>query len=226
VAYGEVWRLGANQATTIAFSTPVRVEGHEVPAGTYSLFAIPGPDTWTLVLNKNPKQWGAFRYKPEEDLVRFQVKAQSGPFTEWLLFTVTPTGRGQGVVEMSWENLRVPFTVEADVDQKVWAQVDAVLAGNPGWQDYLQAATYADGSGQRLDEAMAWIDKSLAAEESVPGHEIKAKLLQRKGKLGEAIEQVDLALAQAQDKFPRDVLWKLEQLKAGLVAARDRPAGR
>src|SRR5688572_30078188 len=56
VPYGKVWRLGANEATTITFADPIKVQGQDVPAGTYGLFAIPGPDKWTLILNKKPEQ--------------------------------------------------------------------------------------------------------------------------------------------------------------------------
>src|SRR5688572_10445729 len=135
VAYGEVWRLGANEASTIQFSTPVKVNGHDVPAGTYGLFAIPGPDEWILVLSKNPKQWGAYRYKQEEDVLRFNAKPQTGPFTEWMVFTITPLERGKGAVEMAWENVRVSFTVEADADREAWASIDQLLAGAPKAKD-------------------------------------------------------------------------------------------
>ena len=73
VPYGQVWRTGANQATKISFSTPVKLEGHDIPAGTYALFTIPGEDEWTIIINKNVNQWGAFQYNSNQDLVRFQV---------------------------------------------------------------------------------------------------------------------------------------------------------
>src|ERR1039457_2756435 len=73
VPYGTVWRAGANQATKISFSTPVKLEGNEIPAGNYSLFAIPGEPEWTIIINKNTNQWGAFQYNTNDDLVRFKV---------------------------------------------------------------------------------------------------------------------------------------------------------
>jgi hypothetical protein len=72
--YGEVWRTGANAATTITFSENVLLEGNKVPAGTYSLFSIPEQNTWTIILNKTVKQWGAYSYKKEDDFLRFTVK--------------------------------------------------------------------------------------------------------------------------------------------------------
>jgi len=64
VPYNELWRAGANENTTISFSTPVRVEGQTLPAGTYGLFMIPTPAQWTIVLSKFGADWGAYNYDP------------------------------------------------------------------------------------------------------------------------------------------------------------------
>src|SRR5476651_2097319 len=72
--YGQVWRTGANAATTINFSENVIMEGQKVPAGSYSLFTIPDKDEWTVILNKTVKQWGAYSYKEADDFLRFKVK--------------------------------------------------------------------------------------------------------------------------------------------------------
>ena len=214
VPWGEVWRLGANEATTISFSTPVQVEGRDVPAGTYGLFAIPGPETWTLILNKQPKQWGAYFYKQEEDLLRFEVKPQPGPATEWMVFNLTPVSGDAATVEMAWENLRVPFTVRADTEKMVWSNLDKVLAGKPDAEAYLTAVQYALNTGVRLDEAMGWTDKALALQESFWGHEFKAKLLQRQGKVDEAVQHLDKAMALAKGKAPQGYIDGLAKLKA------------
>jgi hypothetical protein len=213
VPLGEVWRLGANDATTISFSTPVKVEGHDVPAGKYALFAIPGKDKWTLVLNKKAEQWGAYYYKQEEDLLRFDVKPQAGPPTEWMSFSLTPASETSATVEMSWETLRVPFTVSADVDRMVWSGIDATLAGKPDVEAYLTAAKYAYDKGVRLDEAMTWTDKALAMQENFWGHEYKARLLQKQGKLDEAFQHLDKAMELAKGKAPQAYIDGLEKLK-------------
>lgn len=214
VPLGEVWRLGANEATTISFSTPVQVDGHDVPAGKYALFAIPGKDKWTLVLNKKAEQWGAYFYKQEEDLLRFDVKPQAGPATEWMSFSITPASEASATVEMNWESLRVPFTVSADVDRMVWSGIDAALAGKPNAEAYLTAVQYAMNKGARLDEAMAWTDKALALEaNNFWGHEFKARLLQKQGKVEEAIQHLDKAMETAKGKAPQEYIDGLAKLK-------------
>ncbi|MES1245149.1 MAG: DUF2911 domain-containing protein [Acidobacteriota bacterium] len=213
VPYGEVWRLGANEATTISFSTPVQVEGHDVPAGKYALFAIPGKDKWTLVLNKKSDQWGAYFYKQEEDLLRFDVKPQAGQATEWMSFSLTPASETSATVEMNWESLRVPFTVSADVDRMVWTGIDAALAGKPDVETYLTAVQYAYNKGVRLDEAMVWVDKTIALQDNFWAREYKARLLQKQGKLDEALQHLDKAMELAKGKAPQEYIDGLVKLK-------------
>jgi Protein of unknown function (DUF2911) len=111
VPYGQVWRLGANEATTIAFSTPVKVEGTNVPAGTYALFAIPGKDKWTFIVNKNAKQWGAFKYQQTDDLLRFDVVPQPGNAVETMTFSIVPKAPASASVEMEWAKVKTAFNV-------------------------------------------------------------------------------------------------------------------
>ena len=77
VPYDKVWRTGANEATTLSVSTDVTIEGTKVPAGTYSLYTLPGKDEWTLILNKTSKQWGT-DYDASQDLTRIKVKHGGG----------------------------------------------------------------------------------------------------------------------------------------------------
>lgn len=72
--YGKVWRLGANEATTISFDTDTKFAGAGVPAGTYTMFAIPNETEWTIILNSQPGQWGAFGYERNKDKNVAEVK--------------------------------------------------------------------------------------------------------------------------------------------------------
>lgn len=115
VPYNKVWRAGANEATTISFSSDVLVEGKKLPAGTYSFFVIPNKDEWTLIFNKVSEQWGAFEYNEAEDALRVTVKPKSNDFEEWLTYSFNnyDAKSQSAVINLEWEKLKVPFKVEA-----------------------------------------------------------------------------------------------------------------
>lgn len=107
VPYGQVWRAGADEATTIAFDKPVKIEGQPLAAGRYALFLIPSETgDWTVVFNKVADQWGAFKHDPAQDALRVNVKAKENPMVETLEYAV-----GQNRVEMRWEKMNVGFAV-------------------------------------------------------------------------------------------------------------------
>lgn len=106
--YGQVWRTGANEATTIEFDKPVKLEGKDVPAGKYSLFTIPGENEWTIILNKDAKQWGD-KYNEKNDLMRVKVKpTKTDNFVETFNIAL-----GKDEVQLKWENTAVAFKVKA-----------------------------------------------------------------------------------------------------------------
>jgi hypothetical protein len=108
VPFGQVWRTGANEATTIEFDKAVKVEGKELAAGKYALFTIPGESEWTIIFNKDAGQWGAYNYKESEDVLRVKVKpTKSDTFVE--TFTITPE---KNQIGMKWENTAVAFQVK------------------------------------------------------------------------------------------------------------------
>lgn len=108
VPFGEVWRTGANAATTIEFDKAVKIEGKELPAGKYELFTIPTENEWTIIFQKYGKQWGAFSYKKENDVLRVNVKPKkTDSFVETFTITV-----GNDDVNMKWENTQVAFKVK------------------------------------------------------------------------------------------------------------------
>ena len=108
VPYGKVWRTGANDATTFEIDGDIKVEGQSLPKGKYSLFTIPEAGEWTIIINKNAKQWGAYSYKQEDDVLRVKVKStKSSSFNEALTYQIA-----DGKVFIRWENLEVAFKVK------------------------------------------------------------------------------------------------------------------
>ncbi len=110
VPYDEVWRTGANEATTITFSSDVQVEGESLSAGTYSLFTMPGTDTWTLIFNSEANVWGT-SYDESNDVLRVQVEPESASMQEMVTFTFENVTDTSGTCVLHWADVRVPFEI-------------------------------------------------------------------------------------------------------------------
>lgn len=113
VPYGQVWRTGANEATSFRTDGDVMIGGLRVPAGSYTLWSVPGPDGWTLILNRQTGQWGTV-YDAAQDLARIPVRAETvaGEPVEQLTMRFEPETAGTALV-IAWENTNVivPITV-------------------------------------------------------------------------------------------------------------------
>ena len=206
VPYDSPWRMGANEATTISFSDPVRIGGKEVPAGKYSFFAIPSRDKWTLILNKDPKQWGAYGYDQGKDQLRLEVTPVAAPHNEWMRFTIDPVSTSSAVVTLNWEKVSLPMTVDVDVAKIVWSDIDKTLGSA-----YASAAEFALERGERMEEGLAWVDRSIAGGENIFNLWTKARLLQKMGRAREAVPVMEKSLAHARaDKVPAEFLGILE----------------
>lgn len=109
VPYGQVWRTGANEATTFEVNQPVTVQGQPLPAGKYALFTIPTEKEWTIIFNKTANQWGAYEYQEAEDALRVKAPATSRPTAlEKFVITANKTG----TVTLAWEKTQVSFQVK------------------------------------------------------------------------------------------------------------------
>jgi Protein of unknown function (DUF2911) len=112
VPYGQVWRAGANEATTLVSASDITVGGKAVPAGKYTIFAIPGEDKWTLVISKKAGEWGTAYPGAENDLARIDMKTSktSAPVEN---FTIAFDQNGNGcTLRMEWENTRASVDIK------------------------------------------------------------------------------------------------------------------
>lgn len=108
VPYGKIWRTGANEATVFETSGDLEINGQKLPAGKYGLFTIPGENEWVVVFNSVWEQWGAFRYAPEFDVLRINVKPEkSAAFNERMKFDIQ-----DHVISLLWENTKVSFVAK------------------------------------------------------------------------------------------------------------------
>jgi hypothetical protein len=112
VKYGEVWRLGANEATEIEFFKNVKLGGKKINKGRYTLYAIASENSWIIIVNKDTDIWGSFKYDAKKDLVRFNVPVQrTESVVESLAMTFEKSAAGFNLI-IAWDNIRtsVPFT--------------------------------------------------------------------------------------------------------------------
>ena len=192
VPFDKVWRTGANEATTIQFSTDVTVEGNKVPAGRYSLFTIPTETEWTIIFNKTDKQWGAYNYKQDEDFVRFKAKPVKSNFIERLQFSFSDFTDASASVLISWENLQVAFKVETDLFGQAYLKIKEAFAAKPdSWQNYSASANFAADNMVFLDEAIQWADKAVSLGGGYYPYFVKAKLFFKKKYFKDALNTLD-----------------------------------
>lgn len=112
VPFDEVWRTGANEATTITFSDDVRVEGEVLDAGIYGLFTIPGEDNWTIIFNRIANQWGAYDYEESEDVLRVEVNPEESHYMDQMMIYFEEVTESSGDLVIHWDHTRVPVTIE------------------------------------------------------------------------------------------------------------------
>ena len=192
VPYGKVWRTGANEATTIQFSTDVLIEGNKVSAGRYSLFTIPDESEWTFILNKIDSQWGAFNYKDTEDLLRFKVKPGIGIFTERLQFNFTNITDSSADVYLNWEKIQISFRIEIDLIHQMHSKIKEAIASQPErWQIYAESAEAAADYGAFMDEALQWVDKAITLGGGYVAYYVRARLLFKQNKLKDSLIAIE-----------------------------------
>ena len=179
VPYGEVWRAGANENTTIEFSTPVTIEGQPLAKGIYGLHMIPGSDSWTVIFSRNSSAWGSFTYNQKEDALRVTVKPQPADAHNALTYDFDEVKPESVVVKLEWEKLAVPFTVSASEAETTMASLRDEMRGGKQytWEGGAEAAQYALTKDIGLEDGLAWVEKSLAVEERFENLVLKADLL-------------------------------------------------
>lgn len=175
VPWGHIWRAGANEATLFVVADDVLVNGQPLAAGKYSLHTIPSKDgDWTVIFNKNDGQWGSFRYDAKDDALRVKTRAEpTADSMELLTYSIDPVTETSARVNLRWEKLRVPFTVEVkDVVGSTMTRLRAYTASakpdDPA--PFVNAANYAK-TNKLTDDAAKWYEQALRASDE----QIKAK---------------------------------------------------
>lgn len=199
VPYGQVWRVGANENTTISFTDPVSIEGKPLDKGKYGLHMIPNQDQWTVIFSKANTAWGSFTYKESEDALRVAAKPEASEFHEALSFAIDQPTETSAVVTMHWEKIAVPVKVSVNVNDIVVASLEQQLRGlsQYSWDAWDDAANYLLAHKIDLDQALQYEDKSIGVEDRYDNYMTKSQILEAMSKGSEAKAAHDRALALA-----------------------------
>ncbi len=189
VPFDKVWRTGANQATKVIFSTPVKLNGNDIAAGTYALMTIPGKDEWTIIINKGAEQWGAYKYDEKSDIIRFKAKpVKVTQALETFTIEFNDIRENSSLLNLSWDKTTVPIKLEVDFADKLLSQIETVMASDAKEKPYFQAAQFYYAHGKDLQQAKKWIDAAVAERDAFYMVYVKAQILAKLGDKAGAIE--------------------------------------
>ena len=190
VPFGEVWRTGANEATTITFSDAVKVNGTELAAGTYGIHTIPGESEWEFIFSKDTKIDGSSNFDKEKEVLRVKAKPEEHHFMERMTFLFTNVTDNSVSVNLLWDKLNVSFNIEINTQELFLSKAREQLS----WSPTFQAAQYCLTTNTNLEEAYKWIEASCLISEVYWNTRVKAQIQNKLGMKSEAIATMEKAI--------------------------------
>lgn len=196
VKYNKVWRAGADEATTLSFNYEIKLGEKNVPAGKYGLFMIPQEDSWTVILNSDWNQWGAYNYDSKNDVVRIKVTPQAIDHTEMCTYSFTEVTKTTAVLNMQWENTQISIPIETNTHEQTLREIEkAVNASIQNWYLYSAAAQYHFYERKESEKALDYINIAIALNAPNPAPwMLKSQILASQGKYQEAITEAESAI--------------------------------
>lgn len=191
VLLGKRWRSGANRSTKLTASHDFTFGGAAVPAGAYALYTIPGKDVWTFVLNREADAWGMPGPDAAKDVVRVKAKPELAPFRERLTYVFSEATDDSVRLDLEWERLRVPIVLKVDTPVNIAAGLEK-FRGEVS-RAHLDSARYLFDNGGELKDALSYAETSIALDPTWENHWLRAQILARQGKTGEAVKAAEEA---------------------------------
>jgi hypothetical protein len=191
VPYGELWRTGANAATTLEASRDFVFAGKPVPAGIYALYTIPTKGDWTVILNTNAEASGTQGYEEKNDVARVTVKPAAAPPRERLAFLFSDTTDDSTRLDLEWAELRLSVPIEVDTAKHATGNIDEVLA--EAWRPHFASARWLLENDGDLDQALDYVDTSIAVKATWWNNWVRAQILAKQGKTTDAVAAAEHA---------------------------------
>ncbi len=191
------WRAGANENTTINFSTDVMVEGKALAAGTYGLHMIPGETKFTVIFNRNSTSWGSFFYEESEDALRIDVTPEiKNESKERLTYSFDDTKNNSTTMQLRWEKMRIPVKIEVDIAKTTMASIKLELRSGKGFdpKNMIQAASTCVRLNTNLEDALFWSERAILLGGGAPALLAKSSVLEKMGKTKESADAKKAAI--------------------------------
>lgn len=199
------WRAGANENTTISFSTDVMINGKSLSAGKYGFFIALYPDSSVLIFNQNTEGWGSYFYNSKLDVLRVKTIQQKDhpAIKERLEYTFAKHTDRSIEIALEWEKWRIPFIVSVDLKSTTLNSIKTQMSGAMGFDppSLEAAANWCLENEVNYDEALNWInsavDPFLGGVQSFRALSIKAGLLEKSNRKAEADKMMETAMDNA-----------------------------
>jgi len=195
------WRAGANENTTIWFSTDVSIEGKPLAAGKYGFFVAVYADSCTLIFSKNNAAWGSYFYDPAADALRVTVRQQKNqPLSrEWLSYEFSEPAESSAVLALEWERWRIPFRISVDLNKTVVTSLRREMQGEAGFYDenLFAAANFCLTHNTNLEEGLDWAKQAVASNGSFTNIRLQASIQEKMGNAAEAEKSMQAGLDKA-----------------------------
>ena len=196
------WRAGADESTTISFSTDVTINGKSLAAGKYGFFIALYPDSSVLIFNKNVDGWGSYFYRKDLDVLRVTtIQQKNQPASvERLAYNFYNQTDHSIEVALEWERWKIPFTVAVDLKATTLAYIKNQMSGAIGFDapSMQAAANWCVSNDVNLEEALHWVNTSInpnfGGVQSFAAYSTKAQILEKQGKSQAAAEAMTTAI--------------------------------
>ena len=190
VPFGEVWRTGANEATTITFTDAVSINGNELVAGTYAIHCIPNANEWEIIFSKDVPVDGSSTLDSKKEALRIKVKPEEHHFMERMTFLLTDATDNSVNVVLAWEKLKVAFKVDVKTQDLTFQKARDAFK----WNQLMAAATYSLEQNTNIEEGYKWIQASSLINENYWNTRILAQYYAKMNKKSEAVSTMEKAI--------------------------------
>lgn len=188
------WRAGSNQNTTIEFTHDVTIQGQSLAKGKYGLHIFVEENEWTYIFSNNADSWGSFNYKKDEDALRVIANPETTNYQEWLSYNFIEREPESVLLELHWSDFKCSIKIETDVTSNVLA--DLVNKETKEVDDYIKMSQLTlKKDSSKLDNALEYVDASLAIGEEFRNKMLKSEILNKMGKTLESENLKNEAIA-------------------------------